>query len=1158
MRFPVFVHLLLTSLGCGALAQPASSVRADAGISELLSYSVPAEDWQEHLKKRKQAGWVPPPLPSLAPEDSADIDKLANCWRTDRSWSPSMGEPSAAMRERLLVYCEEHPALFETLAGRFPATQEGMVRRILKLHDRLATTASKDEEARDALPKVRHWLMTEAGLFRDELQREAESHFVEPDDVGRAAAFEAYQKFEPEAAKALLVKQAAAALPTARCTALLRLHAMQDVQAGRWRAELQALVTSDAPAVIRARALKALRNVEWPGKAEWVPGLFQDAALGFVQVNQYDKEEPLALMVQSAPDFWVPKVIPWVGNPNRVVHDNAVRCLAQFHLENKREDALRALLPWLSNPAWALDENHDGRLRLLQTLDSVNLPESVQGLLWALEHDSEHTLEAAASALAHYHATQAVPGLRKIVEQEAGLHDRKSLTKSLLDLEGLTSEEQARAVELYESLTLTKENRDALQEEWYSPPFREVKSIIAPEQRLLATAGLVLVDETAFQSPALAEALVKRVDELRKDNKQELAEAIEARISLWHTPAGIRLVASRLREGRYDASWLHDLLHTTHLPADVLKTLQGLPGSSVAIVALLLKDEKRMHLILDEGAPDAQAMLLACARLKRTPLPLEKVARLLESKHILCARGAERFLEAEDSPEARALILRRFKGEARILGARMRHDPGHYSYGDLGRLQNMLRKRVLTAGKPLEIHALLSAGYWGDVGQTWIEIEGDKARLVNDQGGERYRTRTLMAAELAELRAYMSGHRVDELPPLTLDVHDGIQYEYVHLTAEGGRRVFMNNPGSYSMRALEQGEEKISEDENDSVYVCLVKLFEKLVADKSKLTVSYGIADKVKGLRIVVPREQQSINAVMRQEGVLMVNKAAPEDRKGRWMAVNADGSFIPKSQVRGPMLRMHDAGFTEHLAVDEYSPNTSWRSTIMDGQLRAERRKKDDMSGIWLCREKQEPELIAKGTFGTPIASLDGAWAVAGRVLGSSWAEPNDMVRVNVATREIIPLKLAPADNFDPVARLPHSGRILVSRSRDEHAPGIEPEAGPEKPEYHLLDPANGSLERVTGEFRPLEDESWRPLQATDEPNVVWAALPKRDQDDVWSTSIGRYDLRSFTFTQLVELPRLYFTSMDFWVDAGTNTIFLAINGDLLSFPLPSRTKDK
>lgn len=1132
MRLLLFCPSFL-ALTCWGFSQNGKASQSDAGISELLTISVSAADWEEVLNQRQRSGWVPPKLPSLAPEDSDDVSKLLRYWQV--GYEKHRDSPSPAVRARLLACCEEDPEVFETVSLWFDPAQGDTVQRITKLHARLPGGTNEEKRTRAA---VRHWLMTEAGKFRDELHVEAESFFGSPDDARRRSCFDALQRLEPDAAAKVLLKHVAGDSPAARCAALIRLHAAQP---DKWRADMQKLVTSDVPVLIRVPALKELAKTEWPGRTEWILGLFSDATLGFVS-QEYHEEEPLAAIVREQPDFWVPKIIPLVGNKNRAVHDNAVRCLVQFHLQDKREDALRPLLPWLSDPRWALDGERYGRLRVLQSLDDLNLPESVPGLLWAAEHDSDAWLAAAASALVHYKAIQAVPLLRKALEREPDGHYRNDVVAALLDLGGVPMSEQAAAIESYAADTLTKEGQEALSNT-AMPPLLPDKPQSPAAEELRRALGLMLVRSWRPHSEALAQALIKRMGELRVE-KPNLAAAIEDEISLWDTPASITLAMDRLRTGRFTAQWVASLLDKNHLPHAGLEALTNLPGRSAAIVATLLNDEKRMHGILAGDEPVSQAMLLACARLQRKPMPLTEVARLLESKNILCSRAAERYLEAEDSKQARALLLRRFQGEARILGARMSHDPGHFSYGAMNETENLLRERVLTSKTPLTIYALISAGYWGDNGQAWIEASNDKAALVNEQGGGRFRTRDLTAEEFAGLQQYIKQNEVDELPPLTLTVDDGIQYEYVSLSAAGGRRVFMNNPGSYR----DHGEKE--DWDKDSVYVCLVDLFQKLTEDQSKLTVHYHAATQIKGLANIVPREQMKVAAVMMHNGQLIMHAARPGHDKARWMPVKESERSKPVTDA--PVLSSQNGGFSDDFMVSDNWLNADWLTAFAGGHVRPASRKQDDLEGLWLCRAGKEPELIAKGRFASPVASADGRWIVAARVLGVTWAQPNDVVRINAGSHMVTPLELAPADNFNPVTRLPQSGKILVHRVRNIPIPGVESDQGPEKSEYHLLDPATGKLERVKGEFRPLHDESWRPLQPAGLPGFVWAAVPTYDNNEPKSVKIGRYDLRTFAFTKVLEIPGMYFTSMDLWVDEKAHVVYLAVNGDLLSIPLP------
>ncbi len=67
---------------------------------------------------------------------------------------------------------------------------------------------------------------------------------------------------------------------------------------------------------------------------------------------------------------------------------------------------------------------------------------------------------------------------------------------------------------------------------------------------------------------------------------------------------------------------------------------------------------------------------------------------------------------------------------------------------------------------------------------------------------------------------------------------DGLQYEYVQLTSNGGRRVFMNNPD----RAPEEG----------AVYPLLTRRFYKLT-EAAPLTVHYDFEKRAKGMAIVTP-----------------------------------------------------------------------------------------------------------------------------------------------------------------------------------------------------------------------------------------------------------------------------------------------------------------
>ena len=154
--------------------------------------------------------------------------------------------------------------------------------------------------------------------------------------------------------------------------------------------------------------------------------------------------------------------------------------------------------------------------------------------------------------------------------------------------------------------------------------------------------------------------------------------------------------------------------------------------------------------------------------------------------------AAESYLESEDSAAARQLVLAHHPGEARILGARQDFDPGHGSFGQFNRWEDRLREIVRAKGGPDEVLALLSTGNWGDVGQTVIYLRGEDADLRFHIDETKHASRVLTHEELQDLRGFLSVNSVEDLAPLNVSVADCTQYEYVHVTTHGGRRVFIH------------------------------------------------------------------------------------------------------------------------------------------------------------------------------------------------------------------------------------------------------------------------------------------------------------------------------------------------------------------------------
>jgi hypothetical protein len=155
------------------------------------------------------------------------------------------------------------------------------------------------------------------------------------------------------------------------------------------------------------------------------------------------------------------------------------------------------------------------------------------------------------------------------------------------------------------------------------------------------------------------------------------------------------------------------------------------------------------QLVLTQNT-EGQRTLLRYARQTREKLPIADVSKLLGSNDSGVARAADKYLETEDSPEARRLYLTRHKGEALILGLRSNEDPGHFSFTAFDELEDQLRKQV-KGEKGVEIYGLLTAGYWGNAGQILVRksVRAAELRFIEDPA--RYYSRSLSHVELSEL-----------------------------------------------------------------------------------------------------------------------------------------------------------------------------------------------------------------------------------------------------------------------------------------------------------------------------------------------------------------------------------------------------------------------
>jgi hypothetical protein len=518
----------------------------------------------------------------------------------------------------------------------------------------------------------------------------------------------------------------------------------------------------------------------------------------------------------------------------------------------------------------------------------------------------------------------------------------------------------------------------------------------------------------------------------------------------------------------------------------------------------------------------------------RGTLPLDQVARLYNSGEQL-ERIAGAYLVAEDSPRAREIFSAKSRSLV-IVGARQGGgDPGHHSYTDFDKREGELLSLMSGYGSYDEVYALLTAGYWGDGGQTVIARKGDSLTITfYDDGARRYR-RNLKKEEFEQLKSFVQSEKVDDLGPLSQTVFDGMQYEYVHLTAAQGRRVFMNNPGD--------------SDSGGSVYERLCGLFYKLLRAE-RLAVEYPDLKNLPGFDIVVADERfhrGSAAMAFANLGSVRVTSRPPKAEHPIWVSIAGEVMTDASTPTLFPPENPNSEVPVEFEKENEERQRSSV-AMLSRGDIAYRVGEHHDKSGFWKFERGKAPKLLVSGDVLAPAISDDGKWALLAKSHGS-WAEPNGLVRVNLSSGEVSSVDVPEADTLEPIAYVPSQKRFLAYRAKDTPTDAHKP-VGPDRPEYWLVDPESGKAKVTSGEIRPLTHVGARPLQPSDKSGQYWAAIPS-DKDG--GTDIGLYDVKSLSFAVQMHVPELAFNSQALWVDEQSRTAYVVYKSQLLKFLLGS-----
>jgi hypothetical protein len=1142
--------------------QPMRSHRADAlapAIKELLETMPLAPQLPDEKASEGNASEDD----DKPPADDSPIKELVAYWSEhafDIELKPKLSDN---VRQRLLEACEDRPELLSSLMNWLPENAD--------THDRLYKILNEDPEADEPwMPDLRYWLRSNSSYFRDELINAALAaddgvHNVKEDLLALAT-------LDWNAAKPILERLASAGKTVVTPVALTLLyedsiHEGDSARAESYRALLKEIVENrQAVWGARREAMESLMDPEWSGQREWLISLFtdptisglredvvedaaeskdesnarRDATKGAIVVDDvtidYIRLEPdpgiINRVIISVSDKWLPVVSGLVGHNHRIVHKAAVRCLVTYLIlesgaEKKKKETAQKLIPWLTEPNWAAEQD---RTEFIRSLTGLNMPELAPGLIWIVGYDEDpDNRAAAAAALTKYRDPRAIPALRRALEKEKGELNREKIVTALAECGGLSDDEMAAAVEAYARMIVDKGGAENIEVARYSQD---------PDNPLplKVSVGRILNDSETFQTTeGLAVKLLERAKSLRATEPavaREILRVIEvAPLSL----VDVNLV-ERIGEGWADvksvAMALEDRDAIASSAGNELNRLIKQGGYAAGVAAVILKDEREWKAALESGDAKTQLALLAGARYLRDKLPVDLVARLLNSPDRALAKAAESYLEVEDSPEARKIILARHPGEMRILGDITAVSDGDSDIETVRRWEDALRKEIRSRNGFEAIYAVARIVSAADFTGVIVRVRGGKAELSVYETEGRRDVRLLTDGEFEELKSLTSRQEIEDLGPESYFGEDEkglLKYEYLRLTKESGRRIALDD-----LRRAPKNPTRHEE---------LSGFFYRL-SRSGEFTARYNIEEKIPGVEVIFADKRQSVLKVCAEDGEIRAlieergaeyrqdgAKAAPEWREfssGRPGAVRNEPSACralntPSSAPKNAMI---------------IRPSPFGQPAQSDGAMFY--RKYDRDLGIWKVEPGSDPVKIASGNYNDLIITPDGKWLVANKWVTEEGKTAQQLISRNLQSSEEFVASL-PQNAFSPwLQYVAARGKVLV---------GFYGNGG----SGYLLDPETGTTQPVKGEFRPLTAPLSRAPQSAEEPNLFWVAIYDREKR---TTRFGRYDSKNFVFTSLLEFPELELSSDDIWVDAAGGKIWFAYKGHLLRLPLPEQMK--
>jgi hypothetical protein len=548
----------------------------------------------------------------------------------------------------------------------------------------------------------------------------------------------------------------------------------------------------------------------------------------------------------------------------------------------------------------------------------------------------------------------------------------------------------------------------------------------------------------------------------------------------------------------------------------------------------------------------------------------------------MLAMAAERYLESEDSPQARQIILSLHPNEAKILGAKtlfMFTENFSDGYDQLSTLFASLsgdnaqdyganvyfenQEELLQTEKKLQKEVKENAEINGiyAYNKNFVRIYQDKAVFSWEEDSARYRERTLTKEEFGNLTSYLSFNNVDELAPFNSFCDYCSGNELLMLGRQGGRRVFVRG------------------NQKPKFFTELDQIFDDMRKPAAKL--HYWLEKYVGGLEVLFEDENLEAKTVWKtgDEVKLLVQDSTrrkqvekdleiQEENEDAKIPDDATDEFYQK-QSESRIKRRKQKEYEEFSwykfennklgAVigqpsevefipkkDSFDvPDGQWKTRAANLEIRT------DGTALYKISNGQTTKIKA-GIFYNPVVTPNGKWVVATKVVEYEQV----LVRINLLTNKEFKLKVpseVPTSNAE--AFIPAINKMLVFTGysyRDED--GNPENSDVEKDgDYFLLEVETGVFEPVKGEVKPLVQQTYRSLQPTANPNEFWAAI----RGDNF-TEFGRYNTKLLKFKPLIKLPEIKFDSMEVFADEKEAKFYVVYAGQLLRIPLPKEKSNK